>query len=144
MEKNSLSNTSCNSNYLNYFSSSAQLINYEKATPKIILASDQISLHLQQQNSEQFFTRGLKNTSILSATQHFCYKEFKVLPHPFLKSSLFLCNIPGFRKYKLVFSTEMSNLPALLKRKQANKSTISSTSMSTNKLFKFSKETKFH
>lgn len=35
---------------------------------------------------------------MLSATQYFCasYIEFKVLPHPFLKSSLFLCKVPVF------------------------------------------------
>lgn len=105
IEKYSLSTPRCNSDYLNYFSSPEQLINYEKTTPKIPLASGQIPIHLQQKNSEQFVTRGLKNSSILSATQYFCasYIEFKVLPHPFLRRSLFLCNVPIFRKCKLIF-----------------------------------------
>lgn len=55
------STTSCNSDYLNNFSSE-ELLNCGSTCPKTLLASGQIKLHLQQPSSEQVLTEGLTST----------------------------------------------------------------------------------
>lgn len=57
IQKCRFSTTSCNSDYLNYLTSE-ETLNYKTTSPKTLLASGQILLHLQQPNSEQVLTEG--------------------------------------------------------------------------------------